>query len=420
MASLKRGIIFLSVITAMVFIVYHIGWSRFNTRDINTVPGTDLYLDEVATQWFQQNIEQYQQLWTPFSYRIKDASIQTLEILDEENGYIQLDYTITPFSLNKKIYENFPDGIVEGENLRIQTVLKFDETLQGYQMVEQMRPVNYQIQTDDDLQTEGYLEPEIDRSDEKDTYRIYDNHLYVTYDYGENYIEVPVDVDDVTYDPVSGNMGATNIQEGSYIVSEDYTGFLYVEEGLLKLIYSNDQGQNWQTAVVDDRDNLYLRVRYLSKTENNIYVLYSIDKTMSQEGHQLKVSQDGQNFEQVHYNDPETHMMTYALFISDDIGYVAYTRDRPDSSRGLYRTEDGGQTFIPIDFELEEVTVSNGYSYTPFIQVDEIYVENNQVHLILGQSSYGDYGRYVGHYVSDDGIHFSYLEQIDTTYDMAG
>lgn len=420
MKNFKRSILFILLMTLAVWIVLKISWASFKevSAEGYEIKTEEIYLENIASEWFNDYMQQYQKWSTPFSYKIKDVKIEYVEVLDKENQYIQIDYSFQPVSDNLSLLSNFAGSIEKDGKLTNQVVLHFEKTDNGYQVIEKMRPVNYQIKTDDSLLTDGLKEPEKAMLDKDMTYLIRNDKLYVTYNHGESFKEVPIDYQLVTYDP-STSYSSMSIQEGSYIIEEDYTGFLYIEDGNLKLIYSNDQGETWDTTTITDNERLYLRVRFLSKTENYFYVLYSTDKTMAAEGHQLSRSEDGIHFNEVEYQDPEMRVMTYAYFISDNVGYVAYTEHEAGEHRSFYRTEDGGKTFTQIDFELEEVIIQD-YTYTPYIQVDCIYKENNQVHLIVGQGDNGDYGHYSAHYVSDDGIHFKFVEEIDTSVIEAG
>lgn len=418
MKKLIIALIFLLVMTVFSYSYLKYEWRTFEDQPIvgtqMTIEGDNL--EEVAMEFLKVYGDQYKGITVPYSHRLKSVEKKSIEVLDRDKGYVQIDFFVRPVSENSYIHLNFTDLIFEEEGIYLQqAVLKLEATNNRYKVVETMRPVQYQIKSDPYLQTDGKDRTTYKVPIKDVDYLVNKGKLYITYDKGETRKEVPVDYKKVTYDPMS-SLNDT-IPEGSYIVSEEYVGFLYVEDGL-KLIYSYDQGNTWDTTIVANKG--YYRARYLFKTEQYYSVLYATDKTMSAEGHALVRSVDGVNFTPAPYHDPEVRLMTYAYFINDHIGYVAYKTNEPGNSRSFYRTEDGGQTFTQINFELEEINTFGDYIYTPFIEVNKIYEENGQIHLIVGQGENGDYGHYLGHYVSDDGINFEYLEQITLSSREAG
>lgn len=418
MKKLKSALIFIVVITGVVFTFFQFKWKTFDvkTKIEIEIQTTEEHIEKVAKLWFDKYTAQFKEIFTPLSYKIKDACINYMKILDEDKGYIQIDYAYLPFSDNMDFILNHDGLIYEKDGwYQQQVVLMFNKTENGYKVTKAMRPVEYQIQNDPSISTDNIQPPTYAITKENDYY-ISNNTLFVTYDFGETFVEVPIPYDEVTYDP---NSSFTSfIPTGSYIIEKDYTAFLYVEDEHLGLIYSLDQGKTWEDKLILSDYDYYLRTRFLSKTDSYIYVLCSTDKAMSSESHMLLRSTDGQNFEKVDYEDPELRAMTYAYFSEDDIGYVAY-KNNDVENLSFYRTSDGGKTFTPITFELVEIPFMDEMM-TPYIQVDRIYKENNQIHIIVGQGDNGDYGYNSAHYVSNDGIHFEFIEEVDDRSILAG
>lgn len=419
MKNIKSAFIFITIITLFTFVFLQYKWQTFKViqkTDVE-VKTSDDRLENIAGLWFDQYTEQFKDWFTPFSYKIKEARIENIELLDSKNGYVQVNYAYLPVSANEQLIFHH-DGLMQSEDgwYKQQVVLKFEKTTKGYQAVESMRPVNYQIQTDPNIMTEG-KKPTQYAIDQDNDYTIFDHKLWVTYDHGESFSEVPIEYEKVTYDP--NYSYAETIPIGSYIIEEDYTAFLYVDHGSLGLIYSYDQGKNWETTTIASNEHYYLRARFLSRTDNQFYVLFSTDKAMSAESHSLMKSTDGIHFESVDYQDPQQRAMTYAFFSEDNIGYVAYRNNSSQGNLSFYRTEDGGHTFTPLTFELKEVMIM-GESFTPYIQVDRIYKEDGLIHLIVGQGENGDYGYNSAHYTSSDGVHFTFAEEVDDRPALAG
>lgn len=419
MKNIKSAFIFIATITLLTFGFIQYKWHTFKAIEklAVEVKTTDDRLENIAGLWFDQYTKQFKDWLTPFSYKIKETRIDNIELLDQKNGYVQIDYAYLPFSCNEQLILNH-GGLMQSDDgwYKQQVVLRFEKTANGYQAVEEMRPVNYQIMTDPNIMTEG-KKPTQYAIDQDYDYTILDHKLWVTYDHGENFVEVPIEYEKVTYNP--NYSYAETVPEGSYIIEKDYTAFLYVDDGSLGLIYSYDQGKNWETTFITANEHYYLRARFLLRTENQFYVLFSTDKAMSAESHSLMKSTDGIHFEFVDYQDPEQRVMTYAYFSEDSIGYVAYRNNGSGDHLSFYRTEDGGQTFAPLTFELKEISFM-GDTITPYIQVDRIYQEDGQIHLIVGQGENGDYGFNSAHYTSIDEIHFTFVEEVDDRPTLAG
>lgn len=108
---------------------------------------------------------------------------------------------------------------------------------------------------------------------------------------------------------------------------------------------------------------------------------------------------------------------TWITFIDDtNLGFACLTYNGGDDAL-LFRTEDGGKSFIQVNYPSGKVKFSDGSIYNPFTIPKEIRAENGDLYMIVDQSPYsGDYyseelgkhpsGLYVSH---NDGMSFEYV-----------
>ena len=95
----------------------------------------------------------------PYDYRIREARLDEVEVLDE-NGYVQLNYTIVPACVNSRMIQNLElvflgskgaDKTLSGTADRFiyqgQMVVRLEERDGISTITEKMRPVEYQIQS---------------------------------------------------------------------------------------------------------------------------------------------------------------------------------------------------------------------------------------------------------------------------------
>ena len=112
-----------------------------------------------------------------------------------------------------------------------------------------MSPVQYQIQTDPSLRkppTTHYA-----MADRKETYAFSQNQLYVTYDAGKSFTEVPV-----PYEDIAGTNNSTYnelLPAHGYIVSRNFTAFVCYDETGSYLQYSEAVSYTHLTLPTNSR-----------------------------------------------------------------------------------------------------------------------------------------------------------------------
>ena len=212
-------------------------WSLFSPASIvgDTVDCMSDDLETISRKWFGEYFSDLEGWTVPYNYRIEKAEITSAEILtDLEEPYIQLDYQVYAASANNGVMYNLE--LMQTNERRVYTgqmVLRWEQTdWNTWQIAEKLRPVQYQIMTPE-YQEEANM-PQTQhykfQSDKEMTYYIQDETLYVTYDGGETFQEVPDGYEKVcketndTYDEL--------LDDNSYIVTEEFTGFIgYTDQG---------------------------------------------------------------------------------------------------------------------------------------------------------------------------------------------
>ena len=115
-----------------------------------------------------------------------------------------------------------------------------------YTIAEKLRPVQYQIRTPEfqeernTPQTEHFQM----RTDEQMTYYIKNEVLYVTYDGGENFVEVPDGYEKVC--TMANGSYNELLPYNSYLVTEEFTAFVTHNS----LLYSTDKGETWKESQI--------------------------------------------------------------------------------------------------------------------------------------------------------------------------
>ncbi len=104
-------------------------------------------------------------------------------------------------------------------------------------------------------------------------------------------------------------------------------------------------------------------------------------------------------------------------FIGDsNLGFACLSYNVGDNAF-LFRTEDGGKSFLQINYPSAKVKLSDGTIYNPFVIPEKVWEEGKELYLLAGQSPWsGDYyseeldkypsGLYVSH---DGGMSFEYI-----------
>lgn len=146
------------------------------------------------------------------------------------------------------------------------------------------------------------------------------------------------------------------------------------------------------------------------------YQLVILDAALGSRFYGLRKTTDGGETWTMHSYDPflgEMGGSAGLTFIDDQLGFAVLAKSG-GSYANLYRTNDGGENFLPVDIISQTVT-QNGHEYEPFDFPGVPFEEDGQLFLEVGQGADGDYARGVeALYVSDDlGDTFKFVEILD-------
>lgn len=391
-------------------------WHSYEMPQIkgDTVESESDGLEEISRKWFSEYFRQFHGIFVPPNYHVVHARIEDTQLLDDlDTPYIQIDYEVyAPFG---------GSGIVKELELTDtdtrwlytgQMVLSWEPDGDDiYRITEKMSPVQYQISTPEFQQERQ--KPQTQhfemKTDEPMTYYIRDGVLYVTYDSGEDFIEVPDG-----YEKVCSQSGGTYnelLPYNSYVVTEEFTGFVTGHS----LLYSTDRGETWSESQI--RQGGYAANPFLSVTDNGYYVTMAADRSLGNDYYATYYSEDLENWTPITLPDYFCTNLTCSFWTRDGKGYYAKGGE-------MMATLDGGETFQDIVVpEAEEITGELGFD--PFDTVEKMYEKDGTLYLVMGQGDDGDYMKdgklSEALYRSEDGVNFSFVEETaDDTPEQAG
>lgn len=406
-------------------------WRQFRVPEIigSEIAGVGKSEEEACREWFADYVEKLQGVNVPYEYRIHDAQLNQVEILDDD-GYVQLDYSIIPFCVNNSLIQNMELVKFESEKGEVkwsgvdsrflyqgQMVVRMENQDGIYKITEKMRPVEYQIQTPEFQ--EEIRAPQTDhyamQADRKETYYIDDEVLYVTFDEGNTFTEVPDGYEKVCRE-ANGSYDE-NLKDGSYLISEEFTAFIGFDSSGTVLIYSKDQGQSWKESRISDMG--FPGNRFLSKIENGCVAVFAVDRSLGTDYYSTWMTEDEKTWNQIQFGDQVFSNVSAAFWTDASTGYYAVGQNQSP----FYLTTDQGKTFQEVPLPNAE-EVSNHLGYDPFDQIEQFYIEEGNIYMIVGQGDDGDYtlnGKLVkALFKSDDGVNFIFEKEITDSLQEAG
>lgn len=432
--NIKKDVIVLIILLVIIIgytIYYFVQQSKIVIIDeenyyIETEGETDISI--LAEKWVKGYTSQYTQQYLKLNMKFKYIIINNVEILDVDNNIVQVDFTAKKMKSNSKYFQDWYE-INNNSTSSFQWVLTFEikENESGQKccyMVKRQMPVQYQLYTykssgqeDEDL---NYNKNVKKKSYDKTqyTYKIENQKLYVSYDAGNNWINVPV-----TSKELLLNFDTKNeLGEGTYQISPEITA---IEYNRGNVIYSNDSGVTWKKITISEISQNIMYLHFFDA--NNGIAIGGCDYAMhSYASLILKTSDAGATWVEVGTGPKEwLNSGSTATFINKSIGFILEPSVNADNAI-LYRTEDGGITFEKSSFPLQnfktqtsetENSVSN--SYQP--KWDEVYdtpqlpeLSDSVLTIVIGQGSDGNYngGKISARYNSHDmGKTWKYVDQ---------
>ncbi|WP_207694117.1 hypothetical protein DOK67_0001945 [Enterococcus sp. DIV0212c] len=215
--------------------------------------------------------------------------------------------------------------------------------------------------------------------------------LYVTYDSGEHWVEVPESLEKIQFGEYTPSYD-NNLMEKSYFLTKENTSFLYENLGL-KLLQTLDQGKTWQKYEIS-QENAGIRFRkidFLSKDFG--YVIYSGGRVARQEGTIAYLTHDGGKTWKETASTNQTSLVQDGGFIDENTGFLSF-----GAAPNLQVTKDGGVSWKTATIQVPE-------KYKAIFLVAEMPSKaGDQLELLLNQGEVGDYrgGLVKGKFISKD------------------
>lgn len=398
----------LCIASAFMATTLYIAWTTFQPVAIvaSSIQSDETDLEKISEAWFDDFFKQYEGIFTPFDYRITDKKINTIEVLDQVNGFVQIDYQVKPASVNVLSQTYYAAQEQDGV-YKIQVVLQFVKSGDTFIVNDKMTPAAYQIGADPSIrepQTQHYA-----MADEDETYFFDKKKLYVTYNHGESSVEVPIDYEDIA--GTNNSLYNELLPAYGYIVSKAFTAFIAYDEYGCYMRYSEDEGSTWKTSRI--YNNRYRsETVYLSKTNSGCYVNIATDRSLGSEYYTTFKTSDYETWTPLSGDALADKDMV--IFFDNQIGYSSAGTTQDKQAKFYYIEQDGAKYQV-ITLPKQEVSFLD-MMITPFVQMEYVYLEDGKTYMVVGQGSNGDYMKdkhfMNALYVSNDGINFVFEKEI--------
>lgn len=236
--------------------------------------------------------------------------------------------------------------------------------------------------------------------------------LYITFDQGQNWQEVPKPLEQIQFGEYTPDVA--DLTADSHVLNQELGAFLTGQldgQGAttLSLLSTRDQGKSWQESQIASGlpGVRFRKIAFVNETFG--YVIISAGRVVRQEGTAVYVTHDqGDSWQEVN-SAGVTSMVQAGGFIDEETGFLSYPSAEVGKS-GLYVTQDGGE-----HWQMASVAVPEEYqkifliAETPFKEDDQLVVELNQGEL-------GDYkgGLVKGRFLSsDNGLTWTFDREVN-------
>lgn len=400
----------------------------------------NMTLSSIGRVWIQEFTEQFTQKYLKLSRTLKRIEINDVTTLSATENIVLISFSAVVPDGNTEYFSSWK-GVLDEGRLKCDWVVQLgiDDHYDGTATIyvrNMLTPEEYGIATYNASLKSDKEKLEAENTDDEANkhtkYQIADNMLSVSYDGGETYTNVPVDVSRLMRSTGSD----TALKTGSYMVSTTKTAFMYggMKNGInnipVTLIYSNDMGLNWITCEIDEIYTAdYYYVNFFD--ENNGVIVVGYDKTELQESSKIYTTTNGGEKWSLVGAGPATNVIKGVRFIDENVGFFCYDYVQGMDSN-LYITKDSAKTFSKIIFEEQELdsTAANQEDSTlnettqKKLKWSDVYKEalvpkydvDERITVYLTQGSKGTYnnGKTAAKYQSDDkGETWKYIGQVE-------
>ncbi|MBD8069108.1 WD40/YVTN/BNR-like repeat-containing protein [Bacillus sp. PS06] len=232
------------------------------------------------------------------------------------------------------------------------------------------------------------------------SYSLQNNELHLTFNGGEEWVKVPVEKDHLFAGEYNGTQ--QELIDNSYFFSENRVAIIYSdgvswENDRLQLLWSIDQGNNWQETVVEE-PFLGMRFRKVDFLNDQFgYIIATGERTMSSEASRVFLTHDGgQTWKEAAYSG-NTRLLFDGGFVDQSTGFLSYGTINPEEP-DFYVTQDGGETWTKANVVIPE-------QYNKIFVTAEVPVkEGDHLTMLVNQGPNGDYqgGKVKGLFTSND------------------
>jgi hypothetical protein len=405
--------------------------------------------------WYKDYMNQYKKEGISENLIVKDYSITETKLIDK--SVIEINFNVDSKKSNPKLEESL-DGTYDSKTWKINCkwILKYkveDENDKVfYTVTDVYEPSNKEEKSSnneafseevinkienngidketqenydeiykeqDDISKEEYNEKfEIQTSGAqlsgKNTYRIYNDKCSISYDGGNNWVDIDMPIHDLT-DVSDGNTYYNKLQEGSFIIDPKRTILTYggTREIPLSLIKSTDSGKTWKKITIDKNHEVMYsgRLKFISFVNSKTgFIVVTTERVMGTEAKAIFKTTDGGNtWTKVDVKSDINHHKLYkASFLTEKIGFMSmeYTQYTE-----IYRTEDGGITWSTIDISNKDIE--------NYIQAENVYLENDKFYLLLSEGLEVNSTKKAKFISNDNGKTFKFtgkFEEVKTEY----
>ena len=415
MNTFKISGVLLTVLAVLGLAVLAVGvqWYRFEVPAV--VGGSAEGADDVerSVNWLNDYADRLSRWDVPPSRRIERLTITASEDLGE--GCVRLDYTFTTRMTNARFHEEFAQCIDshEGHDYVGCMVVRWQEG----KITEVMREAGWQIAYSPWVRAERE-QPETQHYHPAtyagQAYLVQDGTLFVTYDGGESYVEVPDGYARVCARESGGNV--ERMTDNQYIVTPELTAFLIYDDTGAYLYYSGDMAQSWQKRYIAPG---YQANSFLSLTADGVYVSFAVDRGLGSDYYATYFSADLTTWTPITQPDHDRNY-TCVYWPEPGVGYfsggtVEYVSGEEKVLQ--YVTFDNGATYQSIECPPVWRFVDEAGGVNPFDTLYEMYDRDGARYMVLGEHE----GQAVRlRYHSTDGVNFEFDEQFDDPAVEAG
>jgi len=368
--------------------------------------------EDIAYRFWSDYMEPYKGEQTNRFQRLRDVR-SDFQLLagDEEAFAVAVNFGAQLEMGNWSTHHSWGDVQDDGTVEDIQWTFRMEKTGENQWTLVRIEDTSSTIGDLPPLENTYQKEAGIEVLDEETTYRINNDTLEVTYDHGENWTEVPVEVDELFEGDYNGP--ENELLADSYIVTPNMTAFIVGGLQDISVLQSTDQGETWKEASVPSPFQA-IRMRILDfVSETHGFVILTGGRTMSWEGNLIFRTNDGGSTWEEIGNVPTNRQLTSAGFIDENLGFASFgsiTINENPAVPDLYRTTDGGETWsrveVPIPVEYEGI----------FTVAESPTFDGTQGTLLVSQGPNGDYqgGEVMARFVSvDEGETWSFANLVD-------